>query len=60
MPFAKFATLFAAVFVAAMLTVGGGLILSGDETLPDLGHAVWAPFFVIIWLAVRLRERWRK
>jgi len=60
MPFAKFATLFAMVFLAAMLTVGGGAVLGAASGVPDLNAATFAPLFVVIWLAVQLRQRWRK
>jgi len=57
MPASKFAVIFAIVFVAAMLTVGGGALMAGDT---GITRATIAPVVVVLWLIVRLRERRRK
>ena len=60
MPHSRFALIFAMVFLAAMLTVGGGAYLSGSTGLPEMNRTLLAPIFVLLWLGLRLRERWRK
>jgi len=59
-PNRRFILIFTTALVAAMLTVGGGVLLGGDSGASVLSRAVLAPLAVVLWLGFRLRDRWRK
>jgi len=57
MPQSKFALVFVIVLIAALLTVSGGLVLSGWGDLTGFDYRTLAPFFVLVWLVTRLVAR---
>jgi len=60
MPASKFALVFGIVLIAALLTVSGGMALSGWVDFSSMDFKTLAPFFVVVWLVTRLVARWRK
>ena len=60
MPQSKFALVFVIVLIAALLTVSGGLVLSGWGDLTGFDYRTLAPFFVLVWLVTRLVARRRQ